>query len=83
MHELTSVKLPSQSAGLNRVFCFRSCCCDADDMADEQRAETYIVKIPYSVLLSIYQSLDADKGWEALGEYFLPLISMVAPEIRW
>ncbi|KAL8587158.1 hypothetical protein ACOMHN_026125 [Nucella lapillus] len=33
---------------------------------DNQRAEKYIVNIPYSVLLSIYQSLDADKGWEKL-----------------
>lgn len=45
----------------------RSCCCDADDMAgDEDRAEKYIIDIPYSVLWSIVQSLDADKGWEAL-----------------
>ncbi|KAK7102603.1 uncharacterized protein [Littorina saxatilis] len=45
----------------------RSCCCAADDMAgDDQKAEKYIVDIPYSVLLSIYQSLDADKGWESL-----------------
>lgn len=33
---------------------------------DEDRAEKYIIDIPYSVLWSIVQSLDADKGWEAL-----------------
>ncbi|XP_076447757.1 uncharacterized protein LOC143284709 [Babylonia areolata] len=46
-----------------------SCCFDADDIimaGDDQRAEKYIVDIPFSVLLNIYQSLDADKGWEKL-----------------
>ena len=49
---------------------------------DVQRAEKYIVNIPYSVLLSIYQSLDADKGWERLGELIFCVVSINEPHNR-
>ena len=46
---------------------------------DDQRAEKYILDIPFSVLLNIYQSLDADKGWERLGKLVVCFVSMSGP----
>ena len=48
---------------------------------NDQRAEKYILEIPYSILLSVYQSLDADKGWEKLGECLFRFVSISEPHI--
>ena len=50
---------------------------------DDQRAEKYILDIPFSVLLNIYQSLDADKGWERLGKLVVCFVSMSGPHSWW
>lgn len=60
-----------------RVCVLRRCSSLADEMAgDGQRADKYILQIPYTVLSSIVQSLDADKGWESLGKSMVECVAV-------
>lgn len=70
LNQLSSAGLPDDvvSDGVEEVSAPEGRCSSlADEMAgDGQRADKYILQIPYTVLSSIVQSLDADKGWESL-----------------